>query len=377
MTVPVLGGDPDPERAHRGRVAVPGETIGILGGGQLGRMMAIAAARLGYRVHVYCPEADPPAAQLASTVTTAAYEDREALARFAEACAVITYEFENVPHAAAAFLDLTRPVRPSPSVLAIAQDRIAEKDFVSGLGIGTALYRPVDTPDLLEAALERIGRPAILKATRMGYDGKGQVKIPETGPIDATALLAQMGGVRGILEGFVPFEREISVIVARSLDGSVATFTVTENEHRNHILWTSTAPARVSPILAARADDLARRIAGALDLVGLIAVEMFVCADGSVLVNELAPRPHNSGHWTIDACVTDQFEQSIRAICGLPLGETERLADAVMTNLLGDEIEAWPVFLSEPRTKLHLYGKTEPRPGRKMGHVTRLFPRMR
>jgi len=375
MTIPVMGGDPSPDRNHGDRIAAPGETVGILGGGQLGRMMAIAAARLGYQVHIYCPESDPPAAQVANLVTTAPYDDRTALAEFAAGCAVITYEFENVPHAAASFLERQCPVRPSPSVLAIAQDRIAEKDFVTNLGIGTALYRAVDSVEQMADAITDIGRPAVLKATRFGYDGKGQAKIAETGELDYQAIWDQMGGERAILEGFVPFEREVSVVVARSLDGSVATFSVTENEHRNHILWTSTAPARISPILGARADDIARRIAHALDLVGLIAVEMFVCADGSVLVNELAPRPHNSGHWTIDACVTDQFEQSIRAVCGLPLGETERLSDAVMTNLLGHDIDAYPVFLSEPRTKLHLYGKSEAREGRKMGHVTRLFPR--
>jgi 5-(carboxyamino)imidazole ribonucleotide synthase len=287
---------------------------------------------------------------------------------------VITLEFENVPAEAVAFLEsLGKPVRPGSGVLAVAQDRVAENDFVRRTGGGTAPYVSVDSLKALIPALERIGRPAVLKTRRMGYDGKGQ-RILRHGddPVEAWDAI---GGKPAILEGFVDFTREVSVIVARGVDGGTRAYVPVENRHRDHILAETLAPAPISQGLAHQAEALAARLAQGLDLVGLLAVEMFVTDDGRVLVNELAPRPHNSGHWTIDACLVSQFEQVVRAVCGLPLGSPERHSDAVMTNLLGDDVERWAAFLAEPDTRLHLYGKTEARSGRKMGHVTRVAPR--
>lgn len=349
---------------------LPGGRIGIVGSGQLGRMAALAAARLGYRVHVYGPEADSPAGQVATAETVAAYDDAAALEAFARAVDVVTFEFENIPAESVRLLSSLVPVRPSWRVLEVAQDRLAEKRFFAGIGVATASWREVNDASGLVQALAAIGRPAILKTTRLGYDGKGQVKIgPDT---DANEAWAALGGARAVLEGFVDFAGEISAIVARGLDGSWASFDPAWNVHANHILATSTVPAPIPAAIAEEAVSIAHRAAEALDLVGLLAVEMFVTRDGRLLANEMAPRPHNSGHWTIDACVTDQFEQFVRAVCGLPLGSPERHSDAVMTNLIGDEIEAWPDILHEPGAKLHLYGKAEARPGRKMGHVTRI-----
>jgi 5-(carboxyamino)imidazole ribonucleotide synthase len=351
----------------------PGATIGILGGGQLGRMTALAAARLGYRCHVLTPEADAPAAQVASRTTRAAFDDRSALAAFARGVDVATYEFENIPADGVAYLAQLVPVRPKPDILATCQDRLQEKDFLNGIGVATARYQEVNDPQGLARAVRDIGRPAVLKTARLGYDGKGQTMIrPET---DLDQAWAALGGHRGILESFVDFAQEISVIVARGLDGTHATYVPVENQHRHHILDQTLAPARLAPQLSMKAEAIAVHIAQQLDLVGVLAVEMFVDRAPSVLVNELAPRPHNSGHWTIDACVTSQFEQLVRAICGLPLGSPERHSDAIMKNLIGDEVNQWPELLKDPGAKLHLYGKAEPRPGRKMGHVTRITPR--
>ncbi len=351
----------------------PGGTIGILGGGQLGRMTALAAATLGYRCHIFCPERDAPATQVTPLATIAAYEDHEALASFAAAVDVITFEFENVSAESAEFLAARKPVRPSPQVLRIAQDRLQEKDFLRAAGAATAEYREVTSPEALRRAVREIGPKAVLKTVRLGYDGKGQVMIgPET---DLAAAWEKMGADIGILEGFVDFTCEISVIVARGSHGAWAAYVPVENQHAHHILDTTIAPARIADDVAKAADAVARRIAERLDLTGLLAVEMFVTRQGAILVNEIAPRPHNSGHWTIDACYTSQFEQFVRAICGLPLGSPERHSDAVMKNLIGADVAAWQAALDDPLAKLHLYGKAEARPGRKMGHVTRLVPR--
>jgi 5-(carboxyamino)imidazole ribonucleotide synthase len=352
----------------------PNATIGIVGGGQLGRMSALAAARLGYRTHILTPEPDSPAGQVAAGVTLGDYEDRAALRAFAAAVDVITFEFENVSADGLDLLAGLKPVRPGPSVLRISQDRIAEKSFLAGIGVPTAPWRAVHTAADLDSAIAALGLPAILKTTRLGYDGKGQTRL--TRPEDAALALASLAPPPFVLEGFVDFACEISVVVARGADGGMAAFDTVENRHRHHILDLTLAPARIAAELAAEAQAIARRVAEGLDLIGLLAVEMFVTADGRVLVNEIAPRPHNSGHWTIDACPASQFELHIRAVAGLPLPSAERHSDAVMKNLVGPEDTAlWPELLATPGLIPHLYGKTEARPGRKMGHVTRLFPR--
>lgn len=351
----------------------PGSMIGIIGGGQLGRMTALAAARLGYRCHIFTPEDDSPAAQVSAAATVAGYDDEVALRRFVEAVDVVTFEFENVPADSVRLLAELKPVRPDWNVLRIAQDRILEKRFFTEIGVPTAPWREVTSPQSLAAAIAEIGRPAVLKTTRLGYDGKGQVKITEdTDPADAWA---RMGAPVGVLEGFVDFTCEVSVLVARGVDGQIASFDVVENRHVNHILDTTIAPADLPPRLADTARAIAEESARALNLVGLLAVEMFVTRDGRILANEMAPRPHNSGHWTMDACLTDQFEQFVRAVCGLPLGTPERHSDAEMKNLIGDDVNAWPDLLRETGARLHLYGKAEARAGRKMGHVNRLHPR--
>jgi 5-(carboxyamino)imidazole ribonucleotide synthase len=351
----------------------PGSTIGILGGGQLGRMTALAAARLGYKCHIFTPEEDAPASQVSARTTKAAYTDRAALERFAAAVDVITFEFENVPAEAAEVLAAAgRPVRPSPDVLRIAQDRLREKDFLRSIDVATANYREVGSVAALRRAVRDVGPLSVLKTVRLGYDGKGQVMIgPET---DLDAAWAKMGADAGILEGFVDFRCEISVIVARTESGAAAAYPPVENKHVDHILDTTIAPARITPELAMRAEAIARHVAEKLGVVGVLAVEMFVTSQGEVLVNELAPRPHNSGHWTIDACQTSQFEQFVRAVCNLPLGSAEPHSDAVMKNLIGTDVEKWREWLTDPAARLHLYGKREARPGRKMGHVTRVVP---
>jgi 5-(carboxyamino)imidazole ribonucleotide synthase len=351
----------------------PGATIGILGGGQLGRMTALAAAELGYRCHIYSPEADSPASHVARAETVGAYDDRTALSTFARDVDVVTYEFENIPVDPVEFLAGLVPVRPSPDVLATCQDRLKEKDFLNSIGVATAPFQEVSSAAGLARAVRDLGRPSVLKTAVLGYDGKGQVMIrPDT---DLDQAWRQMGAPRGVLEGFVDFTQEISVIVARGLDGVHAAYVPVENQHRHHILDQTIAPARISPEVTMRAEAVATHIAQKLDLAGVVAVEMFVERGDTVLVNELAPRPHNSGHWTIDACIASQFEQLVRAICGLPLGSPERHSDAVMKNLIGDDINQWPEIVKDPTARLHLYGKREARPGRKMGHVTRLSPR--
>ena len=354
-------------------VIPPGSVIGILGGGQLGRMTALAAGALGYRCHIFTPEPDGPASQVAAATTVAPYEDDRALAAFAASVDVATFEFENVPYDTVAALVERIPVRPGPKALRVSQDRRVEKRFLRELGTLPAEFIEVADATALAAALERLGRPAVLKTARLGYDGKGQVMIDAAMP--AEEAWRRMDAPVGVLERFVDFACEISVIVARRPDGAMSAYVPVENRHRHHILAETVAPARLSREVAARAEEIARALAEALEIVGLLAVEMFVTRDDEVLVNELAPRPHNSGHWTIDACHPSQFEQFVRAICGLPLGSPERHSDAIMTNLLGDDSERWPEILQDPLAKLHLYGKSEARPGRKMGHVTRLLPR--
>jgi len=351
----------------------PNATIGIIGGGQLGRMSAMAAAELGYRCHILTPEPDSPAAQVSAGYTLADYEDQDALRRFAAAVDVITFEFENVSAAGLDLLASLRPVRPSPAVLRISQDRVAEKSFLRNAGVPTAPWEAVGSLDELREAAARVGQPAVLKTTRLGYDGKGQAVLRD--PSDLESAWASLEPKPLILEGFVEFRCEISVIVARGADGGGSVFDAMENRHRDGILDLTLAPARIAPATAAEAGRVAWRVAETLDLVGLLAVEMFVDRTGRVLVNEIAPRPHNSGHWTIEACPASQFNLHVRAIAGLPLPPGLRHADAVMKNLVGpDEVALWPQIVATPGLIPHLYGKTEARPGRKMGHVTRLFP---
>ena len=350
----------------------PGSTVGILGGGQLGRMLALAAGRLGLNCHVYAPEHDSPAFQVAAHHTIAAYTDLEALAGFAEAVDVVTYEFENVPGETAGFLESHVALAPSAHALSTAQDRVAEKTFIAGLGLPVAPFVAVSDEKSLEIAIATIGRPAILKTRRFGYDGKGQTKIDAH--TSAAAAWAEIGKAPAILEGFVTFDKEISVIAARGWDGAVAVYDVPENRHEHHILHTATVPAAIAPAVAAEARAIGGRIIAALDYVGVIGIEMFV-GGGKLVVNEIAPRVHNSGHWTMDACAVSQFEQHIRAICGWPLGSARRHSDVVMTNLLGDDADSWAKLAAEPDTAIHLYGKAEARRGRKMGHINRLTPR--
>lgn len=351
----------------------PGSTIGILGGGQLGRMTAMAAARIGYNCHIYAPEEDSPASRVAAAATVAGYDDEGALDAFARAVDVVTLEFENIPVQAVRRLARTVAVHPGAEILEVAQDRIREKDFLRRIGVATAPWLEVADLTGLERADPLIGRPAVLKSARFGYDGKGQA--PVTADTDLARAFDSIGSVRSILEGWVDFICEISVIVARGGDGAMANYPAVENRHVRHILDTTVAPAQLADGVAERAVGIARQIAGELGYVGVLAVEMFVTGDGGVLVNELAPRPHNSGHWTLDACATSQFEQLVRAVCGLPLGDTEHHSAAVMKNLIGDEVDGWPDYLAEPGARVHLYGKAETRPDRKMGHVTRLLPK--
>ena len=351
----------------------PGDTIGILGGGQLGRMLAIAAARLGLRTHIYCPEPGP-AFDVAATATIGAYEDEAALAAFAASVAVVTYEFENVPARTAQVLAGLKPVRPDAAALAASQDRLVEKEFLASLDIATAPFAAVDTPGALARAVAQLGRPSILKTRCLGYDGKGQTFIREG--TDLAVAFRSLGGAPCILEGYVPFEREVSIVCARGLDGTFAAFDACENEHANHILHRTLVPATLQPATATTAVSTARTIAEALGYVGVLAVEFFVTMERGVervLVNEIAPRVHNSGHWTEVGAITSQFEQHIRAIAGWPLGATTRHGARVeMGNLIGAEAGDWRRLLAKPGVSLHLYGKGEARPGRKMGHWTRI-----
>ncbi|WVT72700.1 5-(carboxyamino)imidazole ribonucleotide synthase [Sinorhizobium chiapasense] len=349
-------------------------TIGIIGGGQLGRMLAMAAARLNFRTVILEPQIDCPAAQVANEQIVGAYDDEAALGQLAAVSDIITYEFENVPVAAAEGLAAKRPVFPPPKALEVAQDRLVEKRFINDCGIATARFHAVDSQADLEAALADFGGTGVLKTCRLGYDGKGQRVFRSAGDSPAGAFAA-LGGVPLILESFVPFEREISIIAARSTDGTVACFDPAENVHRNGILHTSTVPAAVGAETADAARKAAKAILDALGYVGVIGVEFFVLADGSLIANEMAPRVHNSGHWTEAACIVSQFEQHIRAVSGLPLGNPRRHSDCVMQNLIGDDLNDVPTWLAEDDVLVHLYGKTEARAGRKMGHVTRLVRR--
>lgn len=351
----------------------PGAVLGILGGGQLARMLALAAADLGVRAHIFAPEPDSPAYEVAARHTIGAYEDEAALATFADAVDVVTYEFENVPAATAAFLAARTPLHPGARALAVTQDRLTEKRFVAGLGLPVAPFHPVDSLADLEAAVARLGRPAVLKTRRFGYDGKGQVKI--TAETDLAQAWEEIGHFPAILEGFVSFAREVSVVAARAADGAFAAFDVCENEHRDHILALTQVPARIGAEAAAAAIEAARQIGEALAYVGVFAVEFFLVegeAGEQPVVNEIAPRVHNSGHWTSEGAQTSQFHQHVRAVCGFPLGSPVRRGRVTMQNLIGDEAGDWRAILAEPGAHLHLYGKREARPGRKMGHVTRV-----
>jgi 5-(carboxyamino)imidazole ribonucleotide synthase len=350
----------------------PGSTIGVMGGGQLGRMFAIAARRMGYRVQIFTPEEESPAGQFADLTRIADYNNEAAVRRFADEVDVITFEFENIPIETVNWCAENCDVRPAGSILHTAQNRLREKTFLADAGIPVAPFRAVRNANELENAIEQIGRPAILKTAAFGYDGKGQQMI--TAREDCDEIWSATSADEMILEGAIDFEKEVSVIVARGIDGAVATFPLCENIHRNHILDVTVVPARVEPAVEHEAAQLACSIAEKLDLVGLLAVEMFLKRDGELIVNELAPRPHNSGHWTIEACVTSQFEQQVRAVCSLPLGSTEILRPAAMANLLGDVWlrgePQWSRALEGSGVHLHLYGKSEPRPRRKMGHLT-------
>jgi len=353
---------------------LPGSTVGVLGSGQLGRMFAIAARRMGYRVHTFSPEADTPAGQISDREYQRPYEDLDAVREFARGVEVVTFEFENVPAESVEAAEQLAPVRPSGAVLYTTQNRLREKTFLARSGFPVAPFRHVRGAAELPGALEEIGRPAVLKTAGFGYDGKGQSKIASDE--DAARAARALGDRECVLEAFVDFEREVSVVAARGLGGEFAHYGVVENTHRRHILDLSVAPAAVPEEVGREAVRIARAVLETLDVVGVMCVEFFLTREGRLLVNELAPRPHNSGHFTFDACLTSQFEQQLRAVCCLPLGSTELLRPAAMANLLGDLWAAgepdWRAAASLPNVKLHLYGKTEPRPGRKMGHLTAL-----
>lgn len=354
------------------KIIAPGAVLGVLGSGQLGRMFAIAARRMGYRVHTFSPDRETPTGQVADREIYAPYDDMDALREFARGVDVISFEFENVPSSASACVAQFVPVRPRGEVLHITQNRLREKRFVSSHGFPTAPFEAVDSLEALEQALTRIGTPAVLKTAGFGYDGKGQAVIRDAA--GAAAAWDAIGAVEAVLEAFIDFEREVSVVAARSITGDFAHFGVTENLHRNHVLDVSIPDAPIGETLTRQAVEMAEGLLEALDVVGVLCVEFFVTRDGELLINELAPRPHNSGHFSFDACITSQFEQQVRAVCGLPLGATDLLRPAAMVNLLGDLWQQgepqWAAALTDPDVKLHLYGKAAPRPGRKMGHIT-------
>lgn len=356
------------------RVILPGAAVGVLGSGQLGRMFAIAARRMGYRVHTFSPDTDTPTGQVADLEIVAPYEDLDAVRRFARQVRVVTFEFENVPAETAAAAAECSQVRPRGEVLHTTQNRLREKNFLAANGFPLAPFRPVRSLEDLTRALSEIGPKAILKTAGFGYDGKGQIKIHALSA--AEEAWRRMNGQECVLESWIEFEKEVSVVAVRGVDGSFVHYGVVENDHKNHILDLTRAPGRVSPELAAEAIEIARAVLEKLEVVGVLCVEFFVTASGKLLINELAPRPHNSGHFTFDACVTSQFEQQLRAACGLPLGSTELLRPAAMSNLMGDLWDHgepnWAAALSLPNVKLHLYGKMSARPGRKMGHLTAL-----
>ena len=350
----------------------PGSVIGILGGGQLARMMALAAAPLGFKIHIYAPESDCPAADCAQSWTRADYDDAQALDAFAKCVSVVTYEFENVPVTAAQRLGQRVSVYPDPQALGVSQDRVIEKEFLNGIGIKTAPFAAISASGDLNGALRQLGSPAILKTRRLGYDGKGQSMVSSV--VDAVQAFDAMGAVPAILEGFVNFEREISIIAARDQNGICGFYDPAWNEHRHHILHRSAVPCGVDQSLIDQAGEIGIQILNALNYVGVLGVEFFVTPSG-LLVNEIAPRVHNSGHWTMDACAVSQFEQHIRCVAGWPLGPMTRHFDAVMENLIGEEVNAWSSLAADPAARLHLYGKAEIKPGRKMGHINRLYAR--
>jgi 5-(carboxyamino)imidazole ribonucleotide synthase len=358
------------------RIIKPGSTIGVLGGGQLGRMFAMAARRLGYRVHTLAPDDDTPTGQVADVEINASYDDLDAIRAFARAVDVVTFEFENVSAEAAEEAEAHAIVRPSGHALHVAQNRLREKAFVADLGLPVTPFAPVRTDRELAAAINKVGVPAVLKTAAFGYDGKGQVKVASAG--DGVAAWESLGRAEAILEGFIDLDREISVIGARGVGGEWSYFGPIENAHDRHILDVSVMPTGVPERTARLAVDVTRCVMTALEYVGILCIEFFIARDGSLMVNELAPRPHNSGHLTIEACRTSQFEQQLRAICGLPLGSPDTLQPAAMANLLGDLWEPgepdWSTVLAFPAVKLHLYGKAAARPGRKMGHLTALAP---
>ncbi|HBU55276.1 5-(carboxyamino)imidazole ribonucleotide synthase [Sulfitobacter pontiacus] len=348
-----------------------GATIGILGGGQLGRMLSVAAARLGFRTHIFEPGANPPAGDVAHALTTAGYDDVDALTAFAKSVDIVTFEFENIPTDALDVIENITPIRPNREALRTSQDRLVEKQFLEGLGLTVAPFADIANAADLEAAMTTIGAPSILKTRRFGYDGKGQSRLRSAD--DAAGALADMAGNPAVLEGFVNFTAEVSVIAARSPSGEVACFDPGENVHRDGILHTTTVPARLSAAQRMDAVLLAAKILNALDYVGVLGVELFVTPQGFI-VNEIAPRVHNSGHWTQNGCAVDQFEQHIRAVAGWPLGDGSRYADVVMENLIGDDMDRVPELAKQRDTALHLYGKADVKPGRKMGHVNIVKP---
>lgn len=354
----------------------PGATLGVLGSGQLGRMFALEARRMGYRVHTYSPAEDTPTGHISDQEWVGSYDDLEQVRAFAKSVDVVTFEFENVPSATTDAVAEFAPVRPAGQVLHVTQNRLREKQFLAGNGFPLADFRAVRSLAELDAAVAELGCPCVLKTAGWGYDGKGQSKL--VSPSDAAAAWQSIGEQEAVLEAWVPFVHEASVVAARGADGQFEAFGLLENIHKNHILDVTISPARLDSSIERDAVELARGILEALDVVGVLCVELFVTHDGRLIVNELAPRPHNSGHVTLDNRVTSQFEQQVRAICGLPLGSTGLLSPAVMVNLLGDVFSDgepnWPAALAMPGVKLHLYGKTDARPGRKMGHITVLAP---
>jgi 5-(carboxyamino)imidazole ribonucleotide synthase len=351
----------------------PGSTIGILGGGQLGRMLALAAARLGFDVAILEPEEDSPASRVARQTFIGPYDDPEALAALADASDVVTYEFENVPAAAVeTLLSLGAEVAPNARALAVAQDRVEEKTFLNSVGAHTVAFAEAGSVTEVEAAVAQIGTPCLLKTRREGYDGKGQTWIESAE--DAAAAFARIGGKPAIVEARADFVRELSIIAARGRDGEHAVYPLGENHHENGILRRTHAPAKVSDATLAKAEQIAIQVLSGLDYVGVMGIELFELADGSLLVNEIAPRVHNTGHWTQDGCPVDQFEQHIRAVAGWPLGPTEATCQVEMTNLLGEEANGWETYAAEPHTRVHLYGKRDAKPGRKMGHINRVRP---
>jgi 5-(carboxyamino)imidazole ribonucleotide synthase len=361
------------------KVIAPGAALGVLGSGQLGRMFAIAARRMGYRVHTFSPEEDTPTGQVADVEVTAGYDDLDALRAFAGQVDVVTFEFENIPFEAIEAIEALTPVHPSGSALHTTQQRAREKTFLADCGFPTAPFARAATLDELWEAVARVGTPAVIKTAAFGYDGKGQHRV--TTPADVEHIWTALGHQEAIVEKFVDLQTEISIVAARGLDGAMAEYPPFENRHRHHILDLTTAPAAVPPAIASHAREITRAILSELHYVGVLCVEFFVSTDGQLLVNEIAPRPHNSGHLTFDAATTSQFEQQVRAVCGLPLGSTDLLRPAAMANVMGelwaDAVPNWAAACRFPEVKLHLYGKSDPRPGRKMGHLTAMAPTIR